>query len=636
MKEIKSSYIYDKIFNYIKDENFKYKLFFYSKKFQNKINIKLVDYKEKYLEKIGFRLNRYLYSRDKFDKGFLSKKLDIILTQKKLNRKEIENIIGEILQNKKGKDLEELDINTLEEVFEETINIDSPFFEILSKTEIFEKQYTIVMYQYMIDKYNLKDDYISAFDMLNKSNAKYASLFTSFNDIMKINYLKEFKIDFNKIKRLTLVKEDNNINNDNIYFFNTFFSLDGVNNNLIYLKLYLDKECKLDSAVFENINNFKSLKYLYISYFNFNDTFTLKLTTLKLLSIEICNNLRIEEKCCLTLQRLTLSESSIKNDTLLKFPNLEYCYFYDYDNIEYKSFIDFKSLNKLKIFTGKTNDFFELDNEFLENITIINDIEYYSKDIEVKILERLINMKYLKNIKIGLNRVNNDDIGKINHKNNSVTNLELFWGNYNDKCLLNNLQQKFPNLVDFKLIIDFKGEINKREKSIIKINENKASKISKIFMKINYFNNFIQIECCPFDKLIEVDFEFKYFFNNLNNFFPLFDDKCQIVFKCLKKFKFGIKQGKKKIKNNIIENIFKNIDKMPNLKYFYLCCFSNVDKNIYMQFINKLLSLDLKSIFLFPQYSEENKSSYNKKDIEKMYDNFDFYQYDNIHIQKIN
>ena len=636
MKEIKSSYIFDKIFNYIEDENFKFKLFFYSKKFQNKINIKLVDYKEKYLVKIGFRLNRYLYSRDKFDKGFLSKKLNIILTQKKLNRKEIENIICEILQNKKGKDLEELDINTLEEVFEETINIDSPFFEILSKKKIFEKKYTIVMYQYMIDKYNLKDDYISAFDMLNKSNAKYASLLTSFNDIMKINYLKEFKIDFNKVKRLTLVKEDNNINNDNIYFFNTFFSLNGINNNLIYLKLYLDEGCKLDSAVFKNINNFKSLKYLYISSFNFNDTFILKLTTLKLLSIEICNNLCIEEKCCLSVQRLTLSESSIKNDSLLKFPNLEYCYFYDYDNIEYKSFIDFKSLNKLKIFTGKTNDFFELDNEFLENITIIRYTENYSKDIDIKILERLINMKYLKNIKINLNNISNDDIRKINYKNISVTNLDIYWENYNDKCILNNLQQKFPNLFIFKLIIDFRGEINKGEKSIIKINENKESKISKIFMNVNYFNNLIQIECCPFDKLIEVYFEFKYHFNNLNNFFPLFEDNCQIIFKCLKKFRFDIKLGKTKIKNNIIENIFKNIDKMPNLKEFYLCGSFNVDKNNYMNFINKLLSLNLKYIFLCHQYSGENKSFYNKTDIEKIYVNFDFYKYDNIYIKKIN
>ena len=40
IKKIKSTYILKNIFNYIKDNNFKLKLFIHSKLFQNKIDIK--------------------------------------------------------------------------------------------------------------------------------------------------------------------------------------------------------------------------------------------------------------------------------------------------------------------------------------------------------------------------------------------------------------------------------------------------------------------------------------------------------------------------------------------------------------------------------------------------------------------
>ena len=39
INKIKSIYILQDIFNYIKDSNFKYKIFIHSKYFQNKLNI---------------------------------------------------------------------------------------------------------------------------------------------------------------------------------------------------------------------------------------------------------------------------------------------------------------------------------------------------------------------------------------------------------------------------------------------------------------------------------------------------------------------------------------------------------------------------------------------------------------------
>ena len=50
LEKIKSKYILENIFDYVKDENFKFKLFVYSKKLQKKFDLKLLDYKNIYLK----------------------------------------------------------------------------------------------------------------------------------------------------------------------------------------------------------------------------------------------------------------------------------------------------------------------------------------------------------------------------------------------------------------------------------------------------------------------------------------------------------------------------------------------------------------------------------------------------------
>ena len=53
---------------------------------------------------------------------------------------------------------------------------------------------------------------------------------------------------------------------------------------------------KINSDLFENINKFKLLKYLYINSFNFNTNFILTLNDLKLLSIKYSKNILISKK----------------------------------------------------------------------------------------------------------------------------------------------------------------------------------------------------------------------------------------------------------------------------------------------------------------------------------------------------
>ena len=98
------------------------------------------------------------------------------------------------------------------------------------------------MSQDIIDKYKLKDDYKKLFDKLNNLKAKYSSIFYDLKDINKINYLKEININFNKIKKLAIEndyenKDDNCTKNKFNNFFENLFSLNNIENNLIYLNI---------------------------------------------------------------------------------------------------------------------------------------------------------------------------------------------------------------------------------------------------------------------------------------------------------------------------------------------------------------------------------------------------------------
>ena len=151
---------------------------------------------------------------------------------------------------------------------------------------------------------------------LNKKNVKYESISYNLNDISKLNYLKEFNINFNKIKRLIvqfetheeeIEEEDDVMENNNKNFFKTLFSFNNIENDLIYLDIYYINDYHINPAYFEKINFFNDLKYLYLHWFNFNEIFVIKLNTLKILSIENCKNIEISDISSEKLEELDLS-----------------------------------------------------------------------------------------------------------------------------------------------------------------------------------------------------------------------------------------------------------------------------------------------------------------------------------------
>ena len=640
---------------HIQDNNLKLKLFFHSKSFQEILNIKYIDYKEEYFKKIRLNLNKYLLYDDKEnDKEALNNNLQRFLNKKKLNKDNIINLVYDIYSNKKVEGLEEEDVGTFNVNYGYLIDIFSPFFNVMSKTEFFEKRYCIPIIEDFIEKNKLNNDYKNIFEKLNKSNIKYASILLKFNDNNKINYLKDFNIDFNRIKRLVLIQNDI-INKNDKFLLDTLFSFKNIENNMVYLKIDLKwfyKE-RTNSDSFENVNNFKSLKYLYISSFDFDKIFVLKLANLKLLSIEKCRNICLSEDCYSNIKKLRLydaqlilnadnyykTEAKEKNSLSKKImlPKLEACEFYKYDIIS-NSIIDLKNLIGLKYFMGNDYDFVDLKSESLTDVKIFP----YLKAMGTFILTKILGLKKIKNLYFSLFKMSDHNISTIQGENESLTNLSIIWDNNEDNCILISLQKKFPNLSTIKILTPKQQEEDLSKfwnvKPTININENENCKINNIFLNIRKPNtNLIQFDCCPFERLIEVRLYFQPKIYNLEYAFPLLGSNCQTIFRSLKVFHFQYEYLSifENIQN-ILENIYNNFEKMPNLNEFLLNCTCDISEEFYMKFLIKILSSNLNFINFDMRNNEKyNKSELRESDLEKIYPNYDMNQYKYIYISEL-
>ena len=155
---------------------------------------------------------------------------------------------------------------------------------------------------------------------------------------------------------------------------------------------------------------------------------------------------------------------------------------------------------------------------------------------------------------------------------------------------------------------------------ILEIDENRNFRIEKIILKI-YYNKIIKFFCGPFENIIILDIECKYWrINNIENSFHIFNNNCPIL-KNLKKFRLKTYL----IEHKVLNNIYNNLEKcMPNLKYFELYCFTNDNiKDLDIKFIIRLLSsealLKLEEIYLAIQYIKK-KTYMNYEEWRKILD----------------
>ena len=567
---IKSLYILKDIFNYITDKQFADKLFLYSKKFQNKLDLKLIELKEKYLKKIDFNLDKYLYAHPKlFHKDYLTNQYNIFLEQNNLNKDKFEKIIYDIYEYKNIKDLNEEDINNAEN-YDKLIDIDSPLFNLLSKTKNFEKKFTVYLSQNNIDEYNLKYYYAQVFKNLNKLKIKYSSISYILDDITKLNYLNKINIDFNKIERINLyinnyIKSNAFANNkdlkiNNKTFFETFFSINNFRNNLIYLKIYFLKEQKINSDLFKKINNFKFLKYLYLRSFNCDKKTIINLNNLEVLSLCRCNNLVVSNKkvqfLVLDNKQTYIDRFDIINYKEFNIFNLSYNNMYDIDilkNVDFKELkvlnlsnnkisdisilekVRFKDLQELNLSNNEISDINSLKNVNFQKLNILNLSN--NKISDITILEK-VHFQKLNELKLRENKIYNINIlEKVNFK--ELKELDLSANEISDIQILEKVN--FNELHKLDLSVNQISDINILKKT-------NFQELKELNLRLNKISDINVFERVNFPKLNELNLSY----NNISDI------------QILEKVNF-----KELINLNLSINNIKDINKLNKIKNSY-------------------------------------------------------------------
>ena len=272
-------------------------------------------------------------------------------------------------------------------------------------------------------------------------------------------------------------------------------------------------------------------------------------------------------------------------------PKVEECILqdeYNQSNQLYNEIIDFSSLNRLKILEAEKYGFIYIKDTLLEKVKLYSKNDFYKNNediIEKKMIEILINIKTLKKIDFTLRVINNDEISKIDGENYSVKDMCVNWKSKND-CILYSLQYKFLKLN--KLIIN-----NGNMKYILPINlelkENSTCNTHEIDINCKGEGN-IKLYIESFEKLFKVNFNFDNIIKNIENVFPILNDKCTTIFELLTHFNFTYYQ---EISPDILNNIINNIDKIPNLKEFSLRCLCLDKEGNYKKLFKKIISSNL-------------------------------------------
>ena len=589
LNKIKSQYICKMIFD-ITYDNLKYKLFSYSKHFQEMLGIKLIDYKEKYWIKKGIKLEEYLtlktqknYNPNRINKKLLYDTLTSFIKKNNIDLDSLKEYLIEFYKNQKNLKKEKL-----------FLDIFSPFFEELSKSECFDL-FIIPLEMDLIDKNQLNSDYIAAFENLNKKELNNICLKINFRNEKDINALKGININFEKIQELDIINVGNekNINYDNIFKQLILAPNFGKNLKKLYLKIH-DVWGKInDIKIFEKINDFSNLLSLELNGFKFQKNFKLNLKNITTLILRNCSGIILSDSD--KLENIIISNTDIKkNKSLSKFKNLEKCELINYrNNQNFKEIIDFSKLINLKNLVCLSHDFiFLTENSLVENIDLIGVEEDTSEDIEKKTIEKIFKLKHLKDIKFCINY--SIDLGEIleeNETNKSLENMHIMFKEIMEGSNISEFIKKFENLSELKIDINI-GE----EESIMElnINEDEKCKIDKLSINGFGFEKF-EIICGLYSNLIEIELNENLEISNLEESFPLFQKNCDIKFNKLTKFIYSnweLAQFETPLE--VVENVYNNLTKTPNLKNFEFVCICNgISKELYEKFIKRLLEMKL-------------------------------------------
>jgi len=469
-------------------------------------------------------------------------------------------------------------------------------------------------------------------------------------------------------------------------FLNTLFSFINIGCNLISLTLntfiapggaFYVRVVQMNPDFLEGLNSLKSLKYLYLYNFGFSTTFILKLCNLEELLIDHCTNISFKENSFLNLRNLTIKDSTLTApSSLLKCPKLESLEYDDENYFENELIIDYSSFKNLKVLASSIRKFLLLEFIQLEEVHLFCQFErknffvfdknkekieknikydywyYYSnsykivdKQTEKNMIEKLCSIKTLKKIDFQIFYIidENEQLN-INKKSISVEEMSIkMYLKKNKNCNLYNLQNIFFNLKNLtinlfieNIISDDNAQIIGKKEPKLEILENPICKITSFnILVLNKLNSEIKFFIQSYENLESIDFDIRDL--NFKTNFPIFNDKCNTIFKSLKKFKLSIFMSNwddKKIEiDSKIKNLCNNIDKMPNLKEFTFLDFCDMfDENSYKNLIKKILSLKfITNIKLEPSSFSEK---YSRKELADLFPDICYNKINEICIMK--
>ena len=636
---LKSVYILKTILDHIKDKKVILKLFVHSKKFQNKLGIRLFDFQKIFFKKFSFEnylcFNTSFENDIAFDKDEIKNSLRNDLLQYKfdsnniINNKEyliyyFKKYYEKINEEKSGIDKE----------YKILIDIYSPFFETLSKTEIFSDIFNVkILPSNIIKNNNLKNDYINSF---NEINSNYSSLSLYYGEKEDLNILKEFNININNIKNIIIYIL--NLNDNFLISFDDKYIFKNLQ------KLRIDSKYsntrKINANSFENINNLNSLEDLELNDLIFKGKFIIKLYNLKKLYISNCKKIGFSKDIPYNIEILELNNCLlIEQNSSLKFPKLKK---YNINNtftkysrqLTFFDIFDIKN-NVSKYLITDAEKSCDIDKNLPIEYLLIKYASYY-REIYQKMIEKIIAIKTLKYIDINLFNILNDDILKIKGENISIKEASILWLDTRD-CILFGLQDKLPNLTKINInISDMSQGWNQNSITSVEIIENPKCKVNQFSIDSFLCMN-IKFYIQSFENLISVNFNVSTRFDISKNNFPLFNDNCKIIFKSLKSFQL-IAEGCYRIIFDVLENLYNNLDKMPDLKSFVLKCNDkHITKEFSIKFIKKILSLKLNNIdiYLTNQYFfEKGHEKYSLNELKEIYSKFDINSFNHVCIRK--
>ena len=161
----------------------------------------------------------------------------------------------------------------------------------------------------------------------------------------------------------------------------------------------------------------------------------------------------------------------------------------------------------------------------------------------------------------------------------------------------------------------------------MEIKENKDSKIDNITLTETPNG---KLYCHSYESLKALKFSFYKEINNIEKIIPLFDYKCNVIFKSLRDFSLAYYN----INDEFLNLLKTNLDFMPYLNNFTLEIKSNnISEIYYYDFIKKILSRNINNIKIELKDSNGSNLDYmTKQEIKKIETKVNYFYHEKLEI----